>query len=81
MSAAVFYRPKREMGEVMANTDEDGGRTRMGNTPTCEDCGESLEGCTCGDDENNTKICPMHGFVAVPVDMTNCPLCGMELVI
>jgi hypothetical protein len=33
----------------------DGGRTRMGNTPTCEDCGESQDHCTCGEG------CPVCG--------------------
>ncbi len=33
--------------------DDDGGRTQLGNTPTCEDCGESLDDCECGDDPDD----------------------------
>ena len=27
--------------------ESDSGRTQIGNTPTCEDCGEALDSCTC----------------------------------
>jgi hypothetical protein len=36
--------------ETKTLDDDDGGRTQLGNTPTCEDCGESLDDCECGDD-------------------------------
>ena len=31
---------------------DDGGRTRIGNTPTCEDCDQPIDHCTCGDDDS-----------------------------
>lgn len=33
-------------------TELDAGRTRIGNTPTCETCHQPLDHCTCGDDES-----------------------------
>lgn len=35
--------------------DDDEGRTRIGNTPTCEDCGEALDDCECGDDDDEPR--------------------------
>ena len=35
--------------------DDDGGRTQFGDTPTCEDCGESLDDCECGDDPDEDE--------------------------
>lgn len=34
-----------------AALEDDGGRTREGNTPTCEDCGESQDHCSCEEDQ------------------------------
>jgi hypothetical protein len=35
--------------ESAPDDDEDDDRTRIGNTPTCETCGEAE--CVCGDEE------------------------------
>jgi hypothetical protein len=43
LQPSVTHRPP-------AAPENDGGRTRIGNTPTCEDCGESLDHCTCEDE-------------------------------
>ena len=54
--------------------DDDKGRTRIGNTPTCEDCDEPQDHCICGDDEGD--VCPVCGCLPCSCDGVPCEQCG-----
>ena len=58
----------------MKNEFDDKGRTRIGNTPTCEDCGAPIDNCECDDlpAPNEPVIC------ACGTDLRNIPFIELQ---
>lgn len=60
----------------MKHDELDGGRTRIGNTPTCEDCGELLENCSCDESGDELDGCETCGCLPCSCDGVPCEQCG-----